>query len=134
MAYFSITFLSAIHVLVWYENLSYFFAENHRLEAPLCLRSGPDLLRVISNKYVNVYMYMSHTITCSSTFEVVYLSHRYVLSYVNILNYLPGSYYMERLIIAKVAVDRSVLMSNLFRIYLSLPGTLATTNDCFYVS
>ena len=37
----------------------------------------------------------------------------YVLSYVNILKYLTGTYYMERLIIVKVAVDRLVLMSAL---------------------
>ena len=35
LAHFSITFLSAIQVLVWYTNHSYFFAETHRLEAPL---------------------------------------------------------------------------------------------------
>ena len=35
LAHFSITFLSAIQILVWYKNLSYFFAETHRLEAPL---------------------------------------------------------------------------------------------------
>ena len=35
LAHFSITFLIAIQVLVWYQNLSYFFAEYHRLEAPL---------------------------------------------------------------------------------------------------
>ena len=61
--------------------------------------------------------------------QVANLSHRYVLSYVNILKYLPSTY-MERLIIARVAVDRSVLMSALSRAHLSLPGNLATTNDC----
>ena len=35
LAHFSISFLSAIQVLVWYKNLSYFFAEYHRLETPL---------------------------------------------------------------------------------------------------
>jgi len=35
LAHFSITFLSAIQVLVWYKNLLYFFAEYHCLEAPL---------------------------------------------------------------------------------------------------
>ena len=35
LAHFSITFLSVIQVLVWYKNLSYFFAEYHRLETPL---------------------------------------------------------------------------------------------------
>ena len=76
-----------------------------------CLCSGPYLLRDISNKYMNVYIYMLHTVNCSSTFKIVNLSHRHVLSYVNILKYLPGTYYMERLIIAKVAVNRSVLIS-----------------------
>ena len=35
LAHFSITLLSDIQVLVWYKNLSYFFAEYHRLETPL---------------------------------------------------------------------------------------------------
>ena len=39
---FLITFLSAIQVLVWYKNLLYFFAENHRLEAPLCRWSSSE--------------------------------------------------------------------------------------------
>ena len=57
LAHFSITFLSAIQVLVWYKNLSYFFAEYHRLEAPLTtknvayrllfLRSGCQLLLIL---------------------------------------------------------------------------------------
>ena len=34
-AHFFITSLKAIQVLVWYKNLSYFFAEYHRLETPL---------------------------------------------------------------------------------------------------
>ena len=44
LAHFSITFLSAIQVLVWYKNLSYFFAENHRLKASL---PSPIHLRLI---------------------------------------------------------------------------------------
>jgi len=51
---------------------------------------------------------------CFSIFQIVDLSHRYVLSYVNILKYVPGTYYMERLIISKVTVDRSVLISALY--------------------
>ena len=39
LAHFSITFLSAIQVLVRYENLSYFFAEYHSLETPLYCKS-----------------------------------------------------------------------------------------------
>ena len=74
------------------------------------LRSGTDLLSVISNKCVNVYIYMLRTITCLSIFKVVNLSHRYVLSYVNVLKYLPGTYFMERLINAKLTADRSILM------------------------
>ena len=79
-----------------------------------------NLLRVISNKYVNVYLYMLHTITCLSIFKIVYLSHRYVLSYVNILKYFPGTYHKKRLILAKVTVDRSVLMNTLSRTHLPL--------------
>ena len=70
-------------------------------------------LRVISIKHVNVHIYMLPIITCLSIFKVVNLSYRYVLSCVNILKYLPGTYYMERLIIAKVTIDRSILMSAL---------------------
>ena len=70
---------------------------------------------------------MLHTITClSSIFKIVNLSHRYVLSYVNILKYLPGTYYTERVIIAKVAVDRLVLMNGLSRTHLQ-PTTVSTS-------
>ena len=48
---------------------------------------------------------MLPTITCLSIFNIANLSHRYALSYVNILKYLPGTYFMERLIIAKVTVN-----------------------------
>ena len=76
-------------------------------------RSGTIWLRVISIYIINVHICMLLTITCLFTFKVVNLSHRYVLSFVNILKYPPGTYYMERLIIAKVTVDRSIIMSAL---------------------
>ena len=47
---------------------------------------------------------MLHTITCLSIFKTFNLSHRYVLSYVNILKCLPDTYYTECLIMPKVTV------------------------------
>ena len=46
LAHFSITFLSAIQFLVWYKNLSYFFAEYHRLETPLLTQSGVHIQKL----------------------------------------------------------------------------------------
>ena len=63
-----------------------------------------NLLGVVSIKHVNVHKSMLPTITCLSIFKIVNLSYMYVLSYVNILKYFPDTYYMERPIIAKVAV------------------------------
>ena len=50
LAHFSITFLSESEVLVWYKNLPYFFAENHRLEAPLYLTIPLNVFSVKHNK------------------------------------------------------------------------------------
>ena len=41
-----ITFLSAIQVLVWYKNLTYFFAEYDRLETPLHRLSENPILGI----------------------------------------------------------------------------------------
>ena len=56
--------------------------------------------------------YTLHTINfCLSIFQIVNLSHRYVLCYdVNILKYLSDTYYMECLIMTKVTIDRSILI------------------------
>ena len=62
-----------------------------------------------------------------------YLTGMYPKVSSNILKYLSGTYYIERMIFAKIAVDRSVLMRFFSKAHLPLPGTLATTIDCFYV-
>ena len=49
------------------------------------------------------------TITRLSKFKVVNLSHKYVLSYVNITKYLPDTYYKECLIMVKVQFQTKYL-------------------------
>ena len=51
-----------------------------------------------------------------------YLTGMYPKVSSNILKYLSGTYYIERMIFAKIP-----------KTHLPLPGTLATTIDCFYV-
>ena len=51
-----------------------------------------------------VHTYMLPTITCLSIFKIINLSHRYALSYVNILKNHPDTYYMGSLIMTKVTV------------------------------
>ena len=48
LAHFSITFLSAIQVLVCYKKMSYFFAEYHRLETPVGRKKGTSISKLYS--------------------------------------------------------------------------------------